>query len=274
MTGIRRWWRLSRALTHVAVAVFKVGFLHPRWSVAKQRVEIQAWAQTALEIFGVRTCVEGRGIDPGRPCVLVANHVSWLDVFAILSFADARFVAKAEVARWPIVGGLARALGTIFIDRSARGSTAATIAAVRGLLTEKATVCIFPEGTTTDGSMIRVFRAPLLQAAIDQAVDIQPVAVRYVRPDGSAGAEAAFTGEMSLLRSLWVLAGSDALRTDITLLAPMSAADCHRHELAGHLQRCIASHLGVPCEVGTRAESYSSRAMAVKCAAFEGVAAP
>ncbi|KAB2912553.1 MAG: 1-acyl-sn-glycerol-3-phosphate acyltransferase [Hyphomicrobiaceae bacterium] len=270
MTGLRRWWRLWRALIHVLIAVFKVALLYPHWPVSRRRVEVRAWAQTALEIFGVRTCIAGRSTAPSQPCMLVANHVSWLDVFVILSFADARFVAKAQVARWPLVGGLARALGTVFIDRSARASAAATNAMVRGLFFEKSTVCIFPEGTTTDGSMIKVFRAPLLQAAIDQAVDIQPIALRYVRPDGSPGTEAAFTGEMSLLRSLWMLAGCSALRTDITLLTPVGAADFNRHDLANQLQRSIASHLDVPCEAGTRTRSCGSHAMT---AAFAGATA-
>lgn len=248
MKELRRLWRLGRAALHIALGVAKAEFLYHRWPQERRRAEVRAWALKVFDIFGVRLEIDGK-VDAiaASPRLLVANHVSWLDIYAILAVADVRFVAKTEVESWPCVGRLARTIGTVFVDRNGRSRANESRDAIARLLGEGTTVCLFPEATTTDGSCIRPFHPPMLQAAVDRQAQVQPIALRYARADGQRAAEAAFVGDTSLVESLWNLAGCEGLGVVATLLEPVAAAGRDRKMLAEMLQSRIAACLGVAC---------------------------
>ncbi|MEJ6401833.1 lysophospholipid acyltransferase family protein [Yoonia sp. 2307UL14-13] len=121
------------------------------------------------------------------PGAVVANHVSWLDVFALNLRKRIYFVSKAEVSQWPGVGWLARATGTVFIERNRR-SAAAQVALFRERLAVGHKLLFFPEGTSTDGQRILPFKPTLFAAFFDpafgDALQIQPVTLCYQAPDG------------------------------------------------------------------------------------------
>ncbi|GIF10695.1 lysophospholipid acyltransferase family protein [Actinoplanes teichomyceticus] len=192
-------------------------------------------ARALLAVLGVR--VAHRGPAPRAGSLLVANHVSWLDVLALLAISPVHLVAKHDVRAWPAVGAAARRSGTIFIDRGRPRTLPATVGEVAAALRAGRSVAVFPEGTTYCGAEHGAFRPALFQAAIDAGAPVAPVAIRYDTT------QAAFIGDDTLAGSLVRVARTR--RTTITVttapaLRPMPGAD--RRALARAAQRSMAGH--------------------------------
>jgi 1-acyl-sn-glycerol-3-phosphate acyltransferase len=162
-----------------------------------------------LRMFGLRVEVRG-ALARGAPVLVVANHVSWLDICVLGSLMPLSFVAKSEVAGWPVVGLFARLQRTVFIDRGRRTHTAAVNAMVARRLTEGDMIVLFPEGTSSDGNRVLPFRSALVgaaRAALGDAkagtIHLQPLAITYVRRSGlpltrRERPEVAWYGDMEL----------------------------------------------------------------------------
>ena len=171
------------------------GLLFPLQSAARRKREIELWSARLCYILGVRIFLHGS--PPAydlRPLMIVANHVSWLDIFAINAVVPVRFVAKAEVRRWPLVGWLSARAGTIFINRARRQDTLRINGLIVDALRAGELFAVFPEGTTSDGSRLLKFHSSLLEPALQAGAAVQPVALRYEREDGSLCTEAAYDG--------------------------------------------------------------------------------
>jgi 1-acyl-sn-glycerol-3-phosphate acyltransferase len=196
----------------------------------------------------------GRGAadwSPGR--LLVANHSSWLDVFAILAALPGRFIAKAEIGRWPLLGWLVTRVGTLYIERGRRHAVAAINHRVRDLLKAGETIAVFPEGTTTDGTELLPFHSNLIAPAFDAACDVCPVALRYTER-GRPTRAPAFAGDTGLARSLWNIVVARDLAVEVAFLAPIgTTADRNRHHIAHAAQLAIAAHLGLSAAPPRRA---------------------
>jgi 1-acyl-sn-glycerol-3-phosphate acyltransferase len=133
--------------------------------------------------------------------MLAANHISWLDVYALIAVCPARFVAKAEIRSWPLLGWLSRNAGTLFIERTKRSDTARINEHIGNALTTGDRVAIFPEGTTSDGTILRHFHASLLQPAMTVAATLYPVAISYTDTAGKTSKNAPYAG-ISMLKSV------------------------------------------------------------------------
>ncbi len=176
----------------------------------------RAVSRGILAVLGIRLVWRGPAPRPGS--LLVANHVSWLDVVALLAVTPVRLVAKHDVRAWPAVGALAALTGSIFVDRSRPKRLPTTVAEVAAALRGGRSVAVFPEGTTFCGAERGRFRPAVFQAAVDAGAPVMPIAIRYSSPD------AAFVGDDTLwssvrrvagLRGLTVtLVGSPALRPE------------------------------------------------------------
>jgi 1-acyl-sn-glycerol-3-phosphate acyltransferase len=240
---VTRWLRIARLALHVARGLFIAAFF-PFHSLSRRKTEIRRWAQSLLDVLAVRVYVHGT-LDAARPLMLVANHVSWLDIFAIQSVQPVRFVAKTETRRWPFLGWLSERAGTLFIDQARRRDTHRINALVAECLRAGEVFAIFPEGTTTDGSRLLKFHASLLAPALAVGATIQPVAIRFQREDGTLCTEAAFDGE----RSLWetVLGISTQRRIDVHLwfAEPLKSDVGHRRELAAAAREVIRRTLSL-----------------------------
>jgi 1-acyl-sn-glycerol-3-phosphate acyltransferase len=156
------------------------------------------------------------------------------------------FVAKTEVGHWPVIGGLARRLGVIFVDRSRRSDALVAGKTVAAALAAGRSVCIFPEGTSTEGRELQPFHSALFQAAIITGASVQPIAIRYFRTSGSRATEAAFTGDMSLVQSMWQLSGADTIDIDIGFLPLISPHGHNRRTLARQAHEFIGCRLRDP----------------------------
>lgn len=158
------------------------------------------WSGLLLTAAGVRVVVTGPRPTPGS--LVVANHVSWLDVLALNRVVPLRLLAKTEVRDWPLIGPMAARAGTLFLARERLHALPGTVAAVAGALREGNCVGVFAEGTTHCGRELGRFRPAALQAALDAAAPVVPVALSYADPDGAPDAAAAFVGDDTLLASL------------------------------------------------------------------------
>ncbi len=197
-----RAYRLIRLFLHLLYGCAVAGAVFPFIDGHRQLRIIKRWSRQVLAILRVRVHVQGRPPGGHQPTVIVANHVSWLDIWVIHAVSPVRFVAKSDVRRWPLIGWLVARSGTIFIERSKRSDTARTNRTIVDTLARGERVGIFPEGTTTDGTHLRPFHASLFQPALGAGARVATAGIRYPLRDGSVNLDASYAGERSLLESL------------------------------------------------------------------------
>ncbi len=239
---IRRWLRIARLALHLARGLFIAGCFFPFQSPVQRRTEIRRWSARLLEVLAVRLHMHGSPLDT-RPLMFVANHVTWLDIFLVDAVLPVRFVAKAEVRRWPLVGWLSARCGTAFIHRARRHDTARINDVVTHALAAGEVFAVFPEGTTTDGSHLLKFHASLLEPALLAGAALQPVALRYERADGTLCTEAAFDGTRSLWDTLMGITSQAAIDAHLWFLPALATAGRHRRELAAEARDAISLRL-------------------------------
>ena len=143
---------------HIAQGLVTLIFIFPRLSPARRQRFIRSWDGKVLKIFAMRTQVDAPpGFDLTRPQRLyIGNHISWIDVYALQSITGARFVAKSELAAWPVLGTLIAKSGTIFIERAKRADTRRIVKTVQQHLEDGEIIAVFPEGSTTDGRLQQI----------------------------------------------------------------------------------------------------------------------
>ncbi|TVP88633.1 MAG: 1-acyl-sn-glycerol-3-phosphate acyltransferase [Thioalkalivibrio sp.] len=242
---LRASYRLLRVFLHLGEGIWiSARYGSPRGSGDELCRRRRAFYRRALELSGIELEITGEPI-PGSALV-VGNHVSWLDIPVLGTCLDVRFLSKAEVARWPLIGWLARRNGTLFIRRGAHESEA-LIRTIGTALRQGDQVAVFPEATTTDGSDVRHFHARLFAAAVDTLSPVQPVAFDYGRePDGSPPA-AAFTAGIGVLRHAWRLLMRERTFVRLHILHPLPVGPgTTRRELASRSRAVIRAEVVLP----------------------------
>lgn len=195
----------------------------------------------ALRILGLRVRQDGAP----TPAVgaVVANHSSWLDVLALNAARPVVFVSKAEVADWPGIGWLARATGTVFIRREARGEAPAQVAAIRARIERGEAVVLFPEGTSTDGRRVLPFKPALLAGVPPDAV-VQPVTLSWAAPEGEdARFYGWFGGQDFGTHAVAVLAARRPGGVTLTWHPPVAARGRDRKALAREAEARVRAGL-------------------------------
>lgn len=221
--------------------------LFPLLGPERRNAHVRRWARELLAILAVRLRVSGaRPHAAGVPRMLVANHVSWLDIIAISAVLPARFVAKSEVRDWPLIGWMGERAGTFFIRRARRRDTARINEDLAQAMRGGDPVAVFPEATTSDGGRVLKFHSSLLQAAVLEEAALHPVAIRYARRDGTGCGEAAYEGGRSLWRSLALVTAQPEIRAELAFLPPLECRGRHRRELAQVARDLIARSLSLP----------------------------
>jgi 1-acyl-sn-glycerol-3-phosphate acyltransferase len=208
----------------------------------KGMTAITRWMLRLTRILGLK--VEAIQIPADTSALLVANHISWLDIIAIASVCPARFLAKDEVRRWPLVGFLMALSGTLFIRRDSITDLHATNQTLTSALRAGQRIAIFPEGTTTDGRVMKPFRPGLFEAARQAACEVQPVAVSY-RRDGEFDALAPYIDDDTFVTHLWRILGAGETRAHLHFCAPLLPSDAPRKALAETSQAHIRAALNV-----------------------------
>lgn len=242
MRRLRGVWRLLRALVHGLHGLAVVLLLFPSLGREARRERVRWWSARMLRLLGLQVEVQGRFKAGGK--LVVANHVSWLDILVVHAVCpEARFVSKAEVRRWPLVGHLVDAAETLYIERSRKRDAMRVVHQSAEALHAGDTVAVFPEGTTGPGDVLLPFHANLLQAAIAVAAPVQPVALRYADRRQAVSPSALWVGDTTLAQTLWRLASADGLVARLDVLGARGTAHADRRALADTLRIDIETAL-------------------------------
>lgn len=238
--SIKRWIRVARFAVHLARGATIAALLFPLQSTERRKREVEHWSLQLLDLFNVRLFLHGSPPPYGaRPYLIVSNHVSWLDIFAINAVVPARFVSKSEVRAWPVIGWLSARAGTLFIHRARRHDTARVNHHAAAALRRGDVLAVFPEGTTTDGSMLLKFHASLFEPALEAEALVQPVAIRYERDNGTLCTEAAYHGGMSIWDSLMGITSLHEIHAHVCFLPPIAPERRHRRDIALEAQAAV-----------------------------------
>ena len=237
--------RMVRLLFQIASGLLQ-SIVYPYFPQNIQRRMMQNWAAGLLSILEIRLhCYGSLPAAEVTRALFAANHVSWLDVCVLMAACPTRFVAKAEISKWPVLGLLSRNAGTLFIERAKRSDTLRINQQISEVLEQGERVTVFPEGTTTTGMQLNHFHASLLQSAVTSDALLYPVAISYRNSAGDICQEAAYI-EPSLVLSLQKILSQTSIDVSLTFNQPIQCGLKNRRELARLSEQAIADTLALP----------------------------
>ncbi|WP_090137718.1 1-acyl-sn-glycerol-3-phosphate acyltransferase [Limnohabitans sp. DM1] len=203
MTSLRALWKLLRGLWHVLVGMWTIYVRFPQLSIEQREARVQTWALQFLALWGIHLRVLGQPVLTG-PALIVANHISWLDISVIHAARHCRFVSKSDIRAWPLVGTLATGAGTLYIERTSRKDALRMVKDMADAMKDGDVIAVFPEGTTSDGRELLPFHANLIQAAILAEAPVQPMSLQFVDArTGEPSFAPCYIGDDTLIGSMW-----------------------------------------------------------------------
>ena len=251
--GARRWWSaapgilrtvvrcagFALALTLAAVDYARVRFLCRHLDqVARRALWLHRLCRVLTRVIGMDLRHSGAPPDSG---LIVSNHLSYLDIIAYSALVPCVFIAKSEVARWPIFGRFARMAGSVFVDRTRRMKVADANRLIADVLTSGAVVILFAEGTSSDGRTVLPFRSSLLESVAVSLCPVIPAAIGYELSDGSVAEEVCYWGDMTLLPHLLNLFSKRTIRTRVAFgCGGVETIPSSRKEAAQMLHRQVS----------------------------------
>lgn len=239
MKLVRLLWKLLRAVLHILSGFWTIKTLFPRLEQADKERRVNAWAQQMLRIVGITLVVEGEPPAHG-PVLLVANHISWLDILVMHASRYCRFVSKSDVKSWPFVSTLAYGAGTVYIERESRRDAHRVVQQMAERLKAGDVMAVFPEGTTGDGITLKPFHANLIQAAIEADVPVVPIALKFIdAQSGQTSFAPRYVDDDTLGTSIWNTLTAPPLAALVRFGQPQHAAGRSRREWAHALREDI-----------------------------------
>ncbi|MRX09956.1 1-acylglycerol-3-phosphate O-acyltransferase [Pseudoduganella sp. FT25W] len=238
-------FRLVRVLLHVFKGMAICATVFPWIGQEQRNAHIRRWSTRLLGMCNV-TVEQAAGSAPVlERSMVVANHVSWLDIFVVHSLYPSHFVAKAEIRSWPLAGWLAQKAGTVFISRGNRRDLRHIFKGLVTTLEQGERVAFFPEGTTSAQGNLLPFHANLFEAAIDAKVPVQPFALMYEDASGGRHPSVDFIGETSFAESIVLILNGPPVKARLAILPPVDTTGAHRRDLAEVTHQAVAAALGV-----------------------------
>ena len=237
----RAVWRALRVVLHGLQGLAVCAFVFPFLDARSRMQRVGRWSAKMLVVLGIRW--DGSGAPHAGPVLYVANHVSWLDILVINALQPARFVSKADVRHWPVLGYLVACGGTLFIERERKRDALRVVHQIAQALKDGEIVAVFPEGTTSEGHGLLPFHANLLQAAIAVDAPVQPIALRYSDARHPVSPAVAYVGDTSLMQSIRWIVMADGLHAQIHFLDTQRTTRLDRRALAQTLSEAIAQRL-------------------------------
>jgi 1-acyl-sn-glycerol-3-phosphate acyltransferase len=225
----------------LAVLLFRFPFLQ----TIEKALWIQRWSRWVAKMLGLHLTIEGH-VPNGAGLLVVANHTSWLDIVVMNCVHPAAFIAKAEIARWPVVGLLVARSGTLFIERGKRTAVHRVLQESVERLRSGRSVAVFPEGTTNNGTCLLPFHGNMMEAAIRAQVPVQPIGIAYRNRLGVLCPSIVFVGGTTFVQSLFKVLGDADIHVAVSFLERLPSIDKTRHHLATESREKIATNLGLP----------------------------
>jgi 1-acyl-sn-glycerol-3-phosphate acyltransferase len=227
-------------------ALFAIIIL-PSLTVEQRSQLVRSWCAQVLCILGIRVVTSGELPDETtRKTLFVSNHISWIDIWALMHLHHIHFVAKSEIRAWPVIGWLATKTGTLFIERERRHDTGRVMDGVEQALLRGECLCLFPEGTTSDGTELKPFKSSLFQAAINADATVWPLAIRYPGPDGLPNTAVAYHGDITMWQSLQEVLKQRKTVVELHFAHPLQAQGMERRHLSHQARHAISSLLRLP----------------------------
>lgn len=240
-----RLWRWLRLGFHIAFGLWIAAFRFNKQSQQERAQEIQNWSKALLEVINIEVKVSGPtpGLHPANT-LLIANHISWLDIFALNCVTVAHFVAKSDILSWPFIGWLVKSAGTLFIDRNNRRDTSRINQHLARALENGNCMAVFPEATTSEGDVLLPFKASLFESVILSKGTVQPVAVRYRDVEGNYTAAPSYAGDTTFIESLASMFTQPKMTVELTFLPTLNAVDFEtRFALSEAARETVAGEL-------------------------------
>ena len=245
-------WRLSRVVAHILYGLVLVYTVWDAQDVATRERRTIAWSMRLLNLLGLTVQCQGRPQAGAR--LVVSNHISWLDIIVINSVMPSRFVSKAEVGQWPVIGRLVTAAGTLFLVRERRRDAMRVLGLMAQALRDGQSVAVFPEGTTGAGHELMHFHANLVQSAIDAPAPIQPVVLSYRDAQHAVSPSAAYIGDTGLLTSMWMVASAKDLTVSVQILPAETVVHADRRVLTERLHSEMSQRLSAAIQAAHQAD--------------------
>ncbi|KAK47605.1 glycerol acyltransferase [Caballeronia jiangsuensis] len=249
--------RKLRLVIHLLYGMWVVARRFPRASASERAEMNRVWSLEMLRLSGMKLVVHNDEARLDAGVLVVGNHISWIDIYVINAWRPTPFVSKAEIRKWPVVGWLAQQLGTVFVQREKRSDAKRIMHELASRLLAGEKMCVFPEGTTTDGTSLLPFHANMFQAAVSASCPVQPICLMYEDAQGRQSTAPAYIGDMSLDDSLNALLGAGEITAHLYVCDPL-APGADRRLLASEAQAAVDAALqrmrGAPAVVETRAE--------------------
>ena len=234
--------RKVRLIAHLLHGMWTVATRFPNASAEQRHALNRAWSLKMLRLCGMRLVVHNDAARLDRGALVVANHISWIDIYVINAWRPTPFVSKAEIRQWPVVGWLAQQLDTVFIQREKRSDAKRITHELAARLSVGELMCVFPEGTTSNGLALLPFHANMFQAAVSAGVPVQPVCIMYEDAQGRQSTAPAYIDDVSLADSLDMLLRGGPLTAHVYIGAAL-APDADRRVLAAQAQDVVAGAL-------------------------------
>jgi 1-acyl-sn-glycerol-3-phosphate acyltransferase len=232
-------WRLFRAVTHAVRGFWTIRTVFPRLELHEREQRVHAWARQMIAITGIDLVVQGATPSSG-PVLLVANHISWLDIVVMHAAHYCRFVSKADVQQWPFISTMADGAGTLYLERQSRRDAHRVVRRMAERLQAGDVLAVFPEGTTGDGVQLKPFHANLIEAAIQANVPVQPVALKFLDlQTGATSFAPRYIDDDALGPSIWRTLTAPPLRAVVTFGALQFAEGRTRREWSQSLRSDI-----------------------------------
>ena len=243
MRTLRALWKILRGLWHLLAGLWTIYIRFPRLSLEQREMQVQAWSLQFLALWGIHLRVIGQPVVSG-PALLVANHISWLDILVIHAARYCRFVSKSDIRDWPLVGALATGSGTLYIERSSRKDALRMVGDMADALRDGDVLAVFPEGTTSDGLSLLPFHANLIQSAIAAEAPVQPVSLQFIDArTGELSLAPCYIGDDTLLGSIWRTLTSSEITAVVRFGSLQTAQGRERRQWAADLRECVQSLL-------------------------------
>ena len=241
MKALRASWLLLRGGAHLLGGWWTIRTRFAKLTQAQREAEVQRWARNFLRVWRIDLDVRGAPPKDG-PLLLVVNHISWLDILVLHAAGFCRFVSKADIKDWPVIGMMATHAGTLYIARDSRRDALRVVHHMRDALLRGEVVAVFPEGTTSDGLTLLPFHANLIQAAISAESPVLPVALEFIDSrSGQMSTAPMYIGEQTLIESVWRTLTTPGLRAVVSYGEPQSPAGRERREWAAELRESVAA---------------------------------
>lgn len=194
------------------------------------KVVVNTWSRILCSVCGLKMIARGKRQE--NPVLLVANHVSWIDIPVIHSYKLAGFVAKAEISKWPILGWIAKSGETLFIARGKHESRKKVLQLIDARLNQGRSIALFPEGKATNGDQLEQFHRQLMQAAVETRVPIQAIAIKYINEDGNRNKKIGFKENETFMNNVFRILSLPSCTVELNFCEVIETTEKSARELA------------------------------------------